>query len=449
MNSELINSIIEAGVVGAGGAGFPTHVKLGARAEYVIINAAECEPLIRVDQELLFHFTTAILDGLSSIIEETGAVKGFIAIKEKHLDVIKRLNEEIGNYQKIEIFPLKDFYPAGDEQITVYEVLKRAVPRGGIPLNVDCIVCNVETVLNVNAASQGKPVTTTYVTVTGEVSTPATYALPIGISYRKALESCGVDTLVGKVGIDGGPMMGKLITDFDLPITKTTKAIILLSQDALVIREKMKSLEQVLKQSRIACIQCQKCTDLCPRDLLGHDVKPHIVMRIANYGLSDFSGMKTALGCSECGACELYACPNGLSPRRVNIMIKQEMAKAGIKIDKALDKNVEPKQPSTMIDYRKIPVKRLIERIGLKKYDVKAPLQKFDQPIERVVIPLKQHLGTIATAAVEKDMMVSEGTLIGRIANGNLGANVHASISGIIKEITPESITIEAQGGEI
>lgn len=445
MNSELINSIIEAGVVGAGGAGFPTHVKLSARAEYVIVNAAECEPLIRVDQELLLHFTTAILDGLTRIIKETGAAKGFIAIKEKHLDVIKRLNEEIGKYQKIEIFPLKDFYPAGDEQITVYEVLKRAVPRGGIPLNVDCIVCNVETVLNIHAASQGQPVTTTYVTVTGEVNTPATYCLPIGMSYRKALESSGVETLVGKVGIDGGPMMGKLITDFDLPITKTTKAIILLNQDAVVIREKMKSLEQVLKQSRIACIQCQKCTDLCPRDLLGHDVKPHIVMRIANYGLSDFSGMKTALGCSECGACELYACPNGLSPRRVNIMIKQEMAKAGIKIDKA----VEPKQPSAMIDYRKIPVKRLIERIGIKKYDVKAPLQKFDQPVERVVVPLKQHLGTAATAVVEKGMMVSEGTLIGKIANGNLGANVHASISGIIQEISSESITIEAQGGKI
>lgn len=445
MNPEFINSIIAAGVVGAGGAGFPTHVKLGAQAEYIIINAAECEPLIRVDQELLTHYTADILEGLNKIVQETGAVKGFIAIKEKHQDVIKRLNEAIGNDQGIEVFPLKDFYPAGDEQITVYEVLKKAVPKGGIPLNVGCIVCNVETVLNVNRACQGKPVTTTFVTITGEVNNPATYCLPIGMSYKKALELCGVDTLEGKVGIDGGPMMGKLITDFDAPITKTTKAIILLNADSLLIREKTKTMEQVLKQSRIACIQCQKCTDLCPRDLLGHDVKPHIVMRIVNYGLSDFSGMKTALGCSECGACELYACPNGLSPRRVNIMIKQEMAKAGIKIDKA----VEPKQPSAMIDYRKIPVKRLIERIGIKKFDVKAPLEKFDQPLEWVVIPLKQHLGTAAIPVVEKGMMVAEGTLIGKIANGNLGANVHASISGIIQEITPESITIEAQGGKI
>ncbi|MDO9491485.1 4Fe-4S dicluster domain-containing protein [Acetobacterium sp.] len=445
MNSEFINSIIAAGVVGAGGAGFPTHVKLAAKAEYIIVNAAECEPLIRVDQELLINFTVDFLDGLNRIIEETDAVKGVIAIKAKHQDVIKYLNKQIENYKKIEVFPLNDFYPAGDEQITVYEVLKRVVPRGGIPLNVGCIVCNVETVLNVNYAMQGKTVTTTFVTITGEVNTPATYCLPIGMSYRQAMELCGVKTLDEKVGIDGGPMMGKLITDFDAPITKTTKAIIVLNRDSLLIQEKTKTIEQVLKQSRIACIQCQKCTDLCPRDLLGHHVKPHIVMRIANYGLSDFSGMKTALGCSECGACELYACPNGLSPRRVNIMIKQEMAKAGIRIDK----NDETVTPSEMIDYRKIPVKRLIERVGIKKYDVKAPLEKYQYQLSRVVIPLKQHIGASAIPTVEKGMMVSEGTLIGKIEKGNLGANIHASISGVIKEITKEFITIEAEGVKI
>lgn len=446
MNSEFINNIMVAGVVGAGGAGFPTHVKLAAKAEYIIINAAECEPLIRVDQELLVNFTTDILNGLNRIIQETGAVKGFIAIKAKHLEVINRINEQLENYENIEVAPLEDFYPAGDEQIIVYEVLKRAVPKGGIPLNVGCIVCNVETVLNTNHACKGQAVTTTFVTITGEVNQPGTYCLPIGMSYKKALECCGFETLAGKVGIDGGPMMGKIISDFELPITKTTKAIILLNEESSLIREKTKSIEQVLKQSRIACIQCQKCTDLCPRDLLGHQVKPHIVMRIANYGLSDFSGMKTALGCSECGACELYSCPNGLSPRRVNAMIKQEMAKSGIKIDA----NSESKPVSSMIEYRKIPVKRLIERIGLKEYDKKAPLEKFESQVQKVTIPLKQHIGAPAVPIVEKGMMVSEGTLIGKIDNGKLGAYVHASISGVITDVSNESITIETmQGGKI
>ena len=443
MESEFINRIREAGIVGAGGAGFPTHVKLAAKAEVIIVNAAECEPLIRVDEELLFNFTNDFLEGLHSIIKETGAEKGYIAIKAKHLEVINRLNEQLQNYQDIEIYLLTDFYPAGDEQIMVYEVLKRVVPKGGIPLNVGCIVCNVETVLNVNNAAKGKMVTSTYVTITGEVEKPATYCMPIGMSYREALKCAGLKNLDGKVGIDGGPMMGKIIVDFDLPITKTTKAIIVLDHDCSLIREKTKTIEQVLKQSRTACIQCQKCTDLCPRDLLGHNVKPHIVMRIVNYGLSDFSGMKTALGCSECGVCELYACPNELSPRKVNAMIKQELIKSGIKIDR----DVEKKSPSEMIEYRKIPVKRLIERLGLKKYDVRASLKSLDYNLKKVIIPLKQHIGGPAKAVVEKGVMVDQGTLIGEIENGKLGARVHASISGIITEVSSESITIEALEG--
>ncbi|KNZ42480.1 4Fe-4S dicluster domain-containing protein [Acetobacterium bakii] len=445
MNSEYVNRITEAGVVGAGGAGFPTHVKLAAKAEYIIVNAAECEPLIRVDQELLLHYSNDILEGLTGIIQETGAKKGYIAIKAKHTEAIDCLKEQLKHYESIELFLLEDFYPAGDEQITVYEVLKRVVPKGGIPLNVGCIVCNVETVLNVNNAARGKMVTTTYVTITGDVKTPATFCLPIGMSYKEALELCGVETWDGKVGIDGGPMMGKVIADFEMPITKTTKAIILLDQDSALIQKKTKGIEQVLKQSRIACIQCQKCTDLCPRDLLGHNVKPHLVMRIANYGLSDFGGMKTALSCSECGACELYACPNGLSPRKVNAMIKQQLSEAGIKIDK----EEEQKSPSDMIAYRKIPVKRLIERLGLKKYDVSAPLKSFECNVKKVVIPLKQHIGALARPVVEKGMMVSEGTLIGEIANGKLGACIHASISGIITAVANESITIETREDRI
>jgi len=439
MSSDFINTIKEAGVVGAGGAGFPTHVKLSAKAEVIIVNAAECEPLIRVDQELLLHFTRDIIEGLNRIIQETGAKKGYIAIKAKHSEVINRLKEQLENNKNIEICLLKDFYPAGDEQITVYEVLKRIVPKGGIPLNVGCIVCNVETVLNINNASKGKRVTSTYVTITGEVKKPGTFCIPIGMSYKEALECCGIENLDGKVGIDGGPMMGKIISDFNMSITKTTKAIILLDKSCSLVREKTKNIEQVLKQSKTACIQCQKCTDLCPRDLLGHNVKPHIVMRIVNYGLSDFSGMKTALGCSECGACELYACPNGLSPRKVNAMIKQELAESGIKIDKEGEK----KPVSEMIEYRKIPVKRLVERLGLKKYDLSAPLMSCDYNLKKAVIPLKQHIGGPAKPIVEKGMIVNEGTLIGEMEDGKLGASIHASISGMISDVSNDSITIE------
>lgn len=440
MTSDFINAIKDSGVVGAGGAGFPTHVKLTSKAEFVILNAAECEPLIKVDQQLLVFHTEEILEGLKKIVQETGAKKAIIAIKSKHHDVIERLREKMTESDEIDLFLLQDFYPAGDEQITVYEVLKRIVPRGGIPLDVGCVVCNAETVLNVYQATRGYPVTTTYVTVTGEVARPATYELPIGMTYREILRYCGRVNLEDKAVIDGGPMMGKLIWDFDAPITKTTKAIILLSKDHLVIQKKALDMKQILKQSKTACIQCARCTDLCPRELIGHDVKPHLAMRIANYGLSDFVGLKKSLGCSECGACELYACPNGLSPRKVNSMIKSELAKAGIKPDKNQTFVASP-----YMDYRKIPVKRLIQRLGLKKFDSPAPLEECGYQPGKVIIPLKQHVGVPAMPAVSEGSIVEKGALIARMEEGKLGANIHSSISGRVVAVTDFSVTIQQE----
>lgn len=441
MLNNLIDSIKECGLVGAGGAGFPTHVKLSARSEYVIVNAAECEPLIRVDQQILLHYTKEFLEGFNLIIKQTESKKGYIAIKEKHVEIIDKLSKEITQYNNIEIFKLRDFYPAGDEQVMVNEVINKVVPQGGIPLNVGCIVSNVETVLNVFNAMKEIPVTKTFVTITGEVPKPATYKLPIGITYKEALRICEIDNIEGKVLIDGGPMMGKVVFNFNEPITKTTKAIILLDKNHSLIRKKIMSVKERLKQSKTACIQCSRCTDLCPRNLLGHDIKPHRVMRVVNYGLSDFSGLKTALGCSECGICELYSCPNGLSPRKINEMIKQELAKAGVKIDNS-GKNYEA---APIFDYRKIPVKRLIQRLDIKKYDFDAPLNDYEYKPSKVSIPLKQHIGTPATAIVSEGQSVIEGELIAKVDEKKLGANIHASISGVITSVNSHEIIIEVK----
>jgi len=443
MTDKLAEKVKAAGVVGAGGAGFPTHVKLSAKVEYVILNAAECEPLIRVDQELMDKRTREVIDGLQLILEETDAKKAFIAIKEKHKGAIEKIEDVLKDYNSIDVFLLKDFYPAGDEQVTVYEVLKRVVPLGGIPLNVGCMVCNVETALNVLSASKETPVTTTFVTVIGDVPEPATYEIPIGVSYEDVLRNCGGSNLDQKKFIDGGPMMGQVMADFKKPITKTTKAIILLDKEHKLIKTKEMDIQHTIKKSKTACIQCSKCTDLCPRDMLGHDVKPDKVMRVVNYGLKDLKSMKTALGCSECGACELYACPNELSPRKINGMIKQELKKAGVAID---NKDKEFKA-SSFRDYRSIPVKRLIRRIGVKQYDVKAPIKGWDFTVSKVRIPLKQHIGAPASAIVEVGSNVKVGDLIAKIPEGALGANVHASISGTIIDITAGEIVVESEKG--
>jgi len=443
MIEKLVEKVKLAGVVGAGGAGFPTHVKLSTKVEYVILNAAECEPLIRVDQELLDKRALKVIEGLQMILEVTEGKMAFIAVKEKHQEVIKKLEDVLKDYVNIELFLLKDFYPAGDEQVTVYEVLKRIVPLGGIPLNVGCMVCNVETALNVLNAYNDIAVTTTYVTVIGDVPEPATYEIPIGVSYEDVLKSCGVKNLEHKVIIDGGPMMGQVITDFKKPITKTTKSIILIDETHSLIKNKTMSIHDSIKKSRTACIQCSKCTDLCPRDMLGHDVKPDKVMRIVNYGINDYKSMKTAIGCSECGACELYACPNDLSPRKINALIKQELRSAGITVDNK-DKEFAA---ASFREYRKIPVKRLIRKLGIKQYDVKAPIKEWDHDNNKVIIPLKQHVGAPAIATVEIGTHVHKGELIARIPEDALGANVHASITGKIVGITANDIRIEAEQG--
>ena len=170
MEKNLIDIIAKSGIVGAGGAGFPTHVKMNAKAEYVIINGAECEPLLRVDQQLMAVETKKILDALKLCMEAVGADKGVIALKGHYEAAINSFNQLLGEYEGISLHLLPNFYPAGDEQITVYEVTGRIVPEGGIPLQCGVIVSNVETMLNIyNAYFEDKPVTDSYVTFAGEV----------------------------------------------------------------------------------------------------------------------------------------------------------------------------------------------------------------------------------------------------------------------------------------
>ncbi|MCL2883781.1 MAG: 4Fe-4S dicluster domain-containing protein, partial [Coriobacteriia bacterium] len=199
---------------------------------------------------------------------------------------------------------------------------------------------------------------------------------------------------------------------------------------------------QILKQARTACEQCQKCTDLCPRELLGHDVKPHIMMRVANYGLADFASMTHALACTECGACALYACPERLSPRRINALVKQQLAAAGIKNSTGEKKSAA----SPMLAYRQIPVKRLITRLGLGEYDRPAPLAPLaaaDCDPQEVRLLLKQHFGAPASPLVQAGDAVAKGQLVAQMAEGQLGADIHASISGLVSQVDETAIVLK------
>lgn len=440
MREEIIEKIKAAGVVGAGGAGFPTHVKINAKADHVIVNGAECEPLLRVDQQLMAVMADRMVKGLEAVMESVGASLGTIALKGKYQDAIDALEKATAG-KPIKLFILGDFYPAGDEHVTVYEVTGKIIPEGGIPLKVGCVVDNVETLINVANALDDCPVTDTFLTVTGEVPKPVTLRLPIGMTIAEALSLAGLTNTQGKLVVEGGPMMGKVVEDFQEPITKTTKGLIVLSIDHPMMKKRNISMNYIIKQAKAACIQCMRCTDMCPRHMLGHHLSPHKVMRGMNYLKGDQNVMKMALSCTECGACE-YACNvMNLSPRRVNALLKQEFAKNGIKASPPV--KTETAAPSR--EYMKIPVKRLISSLGLASYNVAAPLIDTDYNAKRVNIPLKQHIGALAQPLVEVGQRVERGTLIGAIPEGAMGANVHASISGIVREVS-QNIVIEADG---
>lgn len=188
MEKNLIDIIAKSGIVGAGGAGFPTHVKMNAKAEYVIINGAECEPLLRVDQQLMAVETKKILDALKLCMEAVGADKGVIALKGHYEAAINSFNQLLGEYEGISLHLLPNFYPAGDEQITVYEVTGRIVPEGGIPLQCGVIVSNVETMLNIyNAYFEDKPVTDSYVTFAGEVNEPHYFKITTWYDSKRSI----------------------------------------------------------------------------------------------------------------------------------------------------------------------------------------------------------------------------------------------------------------------
>jgi len=441
MRQQLLMAIKSAGVVGAGGAGFPTHAKMDAKVELIIANGAECEPLLRVDQQLMAVFPDEVVKGIRIAMEITGAGKAVIALKHKYKPAIEALTKAIRGKSDISLFELDSFYPAGDEQVLVHEVTGRTVPEGGIPLAVGVVVSNVNTLINISRAIEGLPVISRYLTITGAVKTPRTIHVPIGAPVRKAIELAGGATVSRFEVINGGPMMGKLVSSLDEPITKTTSGLIVLPEDHPRLVYFRKNLNANIRHTQAACIRCSFCTQMCPRNLLGHAIAPDKVMRSVAHGNPvSPTDITSAFLCCECNVCTLWACPMGLDPCRMNITMKEEMRKKGIRNPHSKSDLVS----SPFREERKVPTERLIMRLGLQKYDQPAPLSTQLEKVERVVIPLKQHIGSPAEPCVKAGETVRAGQLIGKAMEGGLSANIHASISGIVEGITSTAVIIKA-----
>ena len=442
-SSEFGRVLRAAGVVGAGGAGFPAYVKAQSRAEYVIVNAAECEPLLKKDQKLLERFPEKVLDGLELMMRATGAREGVVGIKKKHEKTIRRLEEIAGLRKNIRVLKLGDYYPAGDEICLVYELTGRVTPPGALPLEAGCVVNNVETLYNAARAAQ-EPVTEKWVTITGEVNKPCTIKVPVGITYAEAVEIAGGARIKDAAAIDGGPMMGKVLLDFGALITKTSGGLIVLPRSHPLIDKKTQGRPVFSRIGKSVCDQCSFCTELCPRYLLGHNVQPHRVMRNLLFsGPEKELHSEYSLLCCECSLCSLYSCPESLNPAAACVSAKADLRgqKMNFKSSSLGLKREASAHP--LRDFRKVPVSKLISRLGLAPYNVDAPWLDTDYKPVRVKILMSQHIGASCVPAVRPGEIVQKGAVVGLAQDDKLGCPVHASISGKVTQINGKYVEIE------
>lgn len=321
--NTLPEKVRQAGIVGAGGAGFPAYVKLQAKAEIYLVNAAECEPMLKVDQQLMTQHASQLIRGLRYGMAATGAREGIIALKAKYQPAIAALEPLLPENVRIHILP--DVYPAGDEVITIWQATGRRVPPAALPISIGVVVNNVQTLLNLAAALETEtPVTHRTLTINGAVRNPMTVTVPLGVTLRDVLTLAGGATIPDPAFINGGPMMGKLVTDLDAPVTKTTGGLLVLPEDHLIIQRRKRSDDAILNMAKTVCEQCGLCTELCPRHIIGHELPPHLLVRAMNYQqVATPSILLSALTCSECSVCESYACPVEISPMRINQLLKK------------------------------------------------------------------------------------------------------------------------------
>ncbi|MCX7876339.1 MAG: 4Fe-4S dicluster domain-containing protein [Melioribacteraceae bacterium] len=436
---DIVEKIFNAGVVGAGGAGFPTHIKAKSKVEFVLVNGAECEPLIHKDYELMCNFAPEILNGVEVMLKQTSAKKSYFGIKAKNSKAIEIVEKNINN-GKIEITQLGDFYPSGDEYELVYAATKRLIPPHGLPLDVGCVVNNVETFFNISNAINDIPVTEKFVTVTGLVKNPSSFFTPIGTSFKDLIKHVGGVT-TSEFGIFvSGILMGKLTFDSDEVVTKTTAGIIILPIDHYLIKRNSRPLQDMNRIGKSACDQCSYCTEFCPRYLLGYDVQPHKVMRSLGFTtIGEAVWNQYADLCCSCGLCSLYSCPEDLYPREACDQGKVELRKMGIKYQQKKEVKVHP-----MKDGRRVPLKQLMKKLDLLKYEKHTPfINNYPNPNE-VKIFLKQHVGSPAIPKVKLGDLVSKGDLIASVEEGKLGANIHASINGKVTHINENYIKISS-----
>lgn len=294
---EILNIIADAGVVGMGGAGFPTRVKLSPKEpdkiEYVIANCAECEPYITTDYRRMIETPEHLVEGMKIILKLFDNAKAIFAIEDNKMDCVKKLKELTKDEPRMEVKELQTKYPQGSERQLIYATTKRAINSSMLPADAGCVVDNVETIIHIyNAVVKGLPSMESIVTVSGDgVVAPGNFKVYFGTNQRELIEAAGGLVEGTEKVIAGGPMMGFAMYTLDVPVTKITSAIVCMKKD------------EVSKVESSACINCGRCVEVCPSRIV-----PSRLAVLAERGEEEKFIKQNGLECMECGCCS-YVCP--------------------------------------------------------------------------------------------------------------------------------------------
>ncbi|MDK2967047.1 MULTISPECIES: electron transport complex subunit RsxC [Lacrimispora] len=298
LSKEEIRDIVkEAGIVGLGGAGFPTHVKLTPKDETkidtIIVNAAECEPYLTSDYRMMLEEPESIVKGLNIILQLFDNAKGVIGIENNKPEAIRLITELVKDEPRITVCPLKTKYPQGGERSLIYAVTGRKINSSMLPADAGCIVDNVDTVISIyNAVAKSTPLIRRIITVTGDaIANPQNYNVRTGTNYSELLEASGGFKTEPEKVISGGPMMGQALFNMNIPVTKTSSALTCMSKD------------EVAMNAPTACIRCGRCVNVCPSRVI-----PQMMMQAAVRSDIDTFVKLDGMECCECGCCA-YACP--------------------------------------------------------------------------------------------------------------------------------------------
>lgn len=436
---ELKSLMKERGIAGCGGAGFPSYAKLNEKADTVILNCAECEPLFRLHRQLLHRYSYEIISTLDLICQALGAKQFFVALKKGYEKTAAAVERDIALFKNGKVKYLYEVYPAGDEIILIYDATGRVVPAGGLPIDVGVIVYNVETVLNVHKALGGTPVTHKYVTVGGAVKNPQTYKVPIGMPLENLVELSGGASEEDTVILNGGPMTGNLSKSGDT-VKKTTNGILVLPKNNPVIVQRTQNINILKRRTMSVCCQCHMCTDMCPRHLLGYPIEPHAFMRgIKNDDPTDTSAFLNTQYCSQCGICEMVACKQGLNPRTLIGAAKETIRKSGLKTFEKKDAVPRPER-----NMRRLTTARLRQKLDLDKYNNSSPLTDDEIKSERLFISLRQNIGVKSVPNVKKGQKVKFGECIADAPENSLGLPIHSPINGEVIMVSEDVIVIKS-----